>query len=73
MPQLDNNKNENSSNSSENENSYRAVKNDQKNKEDESSKKAAGVAGKAALNYFTAGKGGQIYDKAKKYQALVKS
>ncbi len=72
MPQLDNNKNENSSNSSENENSYRAVKNDQKNKEDESSKKAAGVAGKAALNYFTAGKGGQIYDKAKKIPGVGK-
>ncbi len=37
-----------------------------KDKNNESSKKAAGMLAKGALDYYTDGKGGEVYDKAKK-------
>lgn len=43
-----------------------------KQQEDQSSKKATGVAAKGAIDYFTAGQGGQVYDAAKKIPGLGK-
>ncbi len=71
MPHLENN-NTDTSNSAENDNAYKAAKNDQRKQGDENSKKAVGVAGKAALNYFTGGQGGKIYDAAKKAPGVGK-
>lgn len=41
-------------------------KNSQKHKENEASKKAAGVAAKGGIDYFTGGQGGKVYDSLKK-------
>ncbi len=43
-----------------------------KQQENDSSKKAAGVAAKGAIDYFTGGKGGQVYDAAKKIPGVGK-
>lgn len=47
-------------------------KNNQKQQEDAASKKVAGVAAKGAIDYFTAGQGGQVYDAAKKVPGVGK-
>ncbi len=44
----------------------------EKQQENEASKKAAGVAAKGAIDYFTGGKGGQVYDAAKKVPVVGK-
>lgn len=57
---------------SEKENSYKADRSGQKQQEDDSSKKAAGVAAKGAINYATGGAGGKYYDAAKKIPGVGK-
>lgn len=43
-----------------------------KAQEDQAAKKTTGVAAKGAIDYFTAGQGGKIYDKAKKLPGVGK-
>ena len=52
--------------------SYKADRGSQKQQENDSSKKAAGVAAKGAINYFTGGQGGKVYDAAKKLPVVGK-
>lgn len=61
MPQNDSNKEK-----------YTASKKDEENTNEDSSKKAAGVAAKGVINYATGGAGGKIYDAAKKVPGIGK-